>query len=83
MGVSGMQMFMGLPEITHLEFSERKPEAIREKRGVKERGGLAAKWRPSDQLCGLPLRGGGKCIRQLTLDLAKDDDLNRAVSVDW
>lgn len=44
---------------------------------------MVAKWRPSDQLCGLPLRGGGKCIRQLTLDLAKDDDLNRAVSVDW
>lgn len=76
-------MFMGLPKITHLEFSERKTEAVREKRGVKERGGLAAWWKPSEQLCGMLLSGGGKCIRQLTLDLAKDDDLDRAVSVDW
>lgn len=50
MGVSGIQMFMGLPEIIHLEFSERKTEAIREKRGVKEVGGLEAMWKQSEQL---------------------------------
>lgn len=66
MGVSGIQMFMGLPEITHLEFSERKTKAIREKRGVKEHCGLEAKWKLNEQLCGMPLSDGGKCIRQLT-----------------
>lgn len=50
MGVSGIQMFMGLPEIIHLEFSKRKTEAIREKRGVKEVGGLEAMWKQSEQL---------------------------------
>ena len=75
-------MFMGLNKISHLEFSQGKTEAVRGKGGVKEHGGLEP-CRNSEQICGMPLRGGVKWIRQLILDLEKGGDLDKRECFQW